>query len=179
MSETYCPAPWVHIALHSAARDYRPCCAWLDNTPGPSDTISDPMHSNFMEKLRSDMLDGKKIYNCTRCYDNESTTGNSYRTFLKGLYGEPRSVNLRYLEMDFGNLCNLKCRMCSSIHSSKWISDESSMGRRACNLARRQFKDINLDLDNLDCLKLTGGEPSLEQDQIREMLYHIKNLKGP
>ena len=136
------------------------------------------MNSEPMQQLRNRMLAGEHIPNCGKCYFNEKAQGISMRSGMIEKYGRPTAPILRYLEMNFGNLCNLKCRMCSSGGSSKWIIDDPKFGRTPYNLLRRSFSDIHLDFTTLETIKLIGGEPSLEQDSIKEMLDHIERSRG-
>ena len=39
----------------------------------------------------------------------------------------------KYLDLKFGTLCNLKCRTCGSINSSKWQTDEKKLYGRILN----------------------------------------------
>jgi hypothetical protein len=79
---------------------------------------------------------------------------------------------LEFLEMAFGNYCNLACRTCGSNLSHSWIEDEKELTRLNIvpeslgNMERvnveREWQDD--DLKDLRHLKITGGEPMLHPD---------------
>jgi pyruvate-formate lyase-activating enzyme len=82
------------------------------------------------------MLEGKGLKACAECYHLEKTMGESYRTYqnarwraalggrFDALIEESRRAEMAvaerpvYYQLMPGNLCNLKCRMCSPTFSS-------------------------------------------------------------
>jgi len=68
--------------------------------------------------------------------------------------------------------------MCWSGDSTKWMADDAALGRTVMPAVRRGLSDIQLDLSNLDRLKFKGGEPSLEQDAIMDILRHVDSVRG-
>jgi Radical SAM superfamily/4Fe-4S single cluster domain len=174
----YCAAPFRHLALQCSNSAYRPCCAWITtgNEPIP-DHHPDPLNHPWMETLRQRMLADEYNPGCIMCYQNEESKGWSMRTDFNQI-GRVNDVKLTYLEMNFGNLCNLKCRMCGSWGSSRWIADEIKLGQHPHPMVRRTLDNIHIDFAKLDKIKLIGGEPSLEQDAIRQLLGDIRRKRG-
>ena len=109
-------------------------------------------NSKHMREIRHGMIEGKQVTECTECWKQESHGGVSRRmaenamvdrTNLKSRLlkllnlsdplGKIRADALRNdffvhsspvdLELEVGNVCNLKCRMCSPAYSSKIESD--------------------------------------------------------
>ena len=115
---------------------------------------------------------------CEVCRNNEQHGGTSDRIWYDSLYGRVSNVRLSYLEFNLGNLCNFKCRMCWSGDSTKWIADDKALNRTVMPAVRRGLADISLDLSNLDRIKFKGGEPSLEQDAMIDILKHIDAVRG-
>lgn len=136
------------------------------------------MRHPWMEDLRQHMLSGKPHVGCNQCYDYEAAQGHSMRLQFNGEKGRLTEPRMTYLELNFGNLCNLKCRMCNSFSSSRWIADDPALNRDQSKLVSRKASDMGLDYGSLDMLKIIGGEPSLEQDGIREVLGGIRDSKG-
>ena len=179
MTDRYCAAPFRHIALNQTTDRYRPCCMWNYEHVSPvmvSD--SEPMDHPWMQQLRDHMLTGLPHQGCGKCYDSEASRGDSLRLRFNQTYGRVSDADLRDFEFNFGNLCNLKCRMCGSWGSSRWIADEIKLGWQPAPLVRRTLDDMHVDFAKLDQIKLIGGEPSLEQPAILEVLSRIKLARG-
>jgi sulfatase maturation enzyme AslB (radical SAM superfamily) len=68
--------------------------------------------------------------------------------------------------------------MCYSGSSSKWIADEIALGKTPYALNRHSVSDLTVDLTFVDRIYFKGGEPSLEQDTIIDILQHIELQKG-
>ena len=47
---------------------------------------------------------------------------------------DTEKVPLEYLDLRLGNLCNLKCRICSPSESSLWIDDFAELQRQQNNV---------------------------------------------
>src|ERR1700756_3790022 len=98
-----------------------------------------------MRGIRRDMVDGKRVAGCAECYQEEKGGGFSMRmranaNWESGWLNEEHATiaSLKILavandyrmpvlpadiEVDTGNLCNLKCRMCSDSVSSRIAKD--------------------------------------------------------
>jgi len=131
-----------------------------------------------MESLREHMLSGEQHPGCIKCYQNEAASGWSMRKDFNRIHGRLVDHDLTYLEINFGNLCNLKCRMCGSWGSSRWIADEIKLGWTPSPLVRRTLDDIHVDFAQLTRIKFIGGEVSLEQDSMREIFLRILRARN-
>ena len=131
-----------------------------------------------MQNIRTDMLLNKRLDGCRECHLREESGVRSLRTAFNLDYGHTVEPELRYIEFNLGNLCNLKCRMCGSWSSSKWAADEIALGLVPGDLVRPQISLVLPYVDTIDKIRFIGGEPSLEQDAIVELLTHIRHAKG-
>jgi hypothetical protein len=175
IDKNFCAAAFVHVCVDADPVDkFKPCCVWDPihdhSAMGRSD---DPFNSEFMQQIRQDMLAGKQIPGCKKCHDREAANTTSPRLRYNQEFGYMTEPKLLSLEFNLGNLCNMKCRMCSSISSSRWIQDDTS--KKNPGLVRRRAADLKFDYLDIVDLKLIGGEPTLEQDQIRVILGDISN----
>jgi sulfatase maturation enzyme AslB (radical SAM superfamily) len=167
MSEFYCPLLWCSAAI-SPNSEVKPCCHY--DSPRellPSITTEDFEtvfeHSDFFQALR----DSKDIpQGCKRCIESHPPGGGPRdRSILE--YGEPKTPQLRYLELAFDNVCNSKCRICFSSRSTAWIPDERKLLRpdKPGHLTHTRYTSKNLpsaqSLKELTKLKIIGGEPFL------------------
>lgn len=179
MKDHYCAAPFRHLALIATIDRYRPCCMWNHEIVSPiAVSEPNPMNHEWMQQLRQHMLSGEPHAGCSKCYDSETSREWSLRLGFNETYGRATEGELRDIEVNLGNLCNLKCRMCGSWGSSKWIADEIKMGKTPRPAVRRTVDDIKIDFGKLEKIKFLGGEPSLEQDAILEILQRIAAARG-
>jgi MoaA/NifB/PqqE/SkfB family radical SAM enzyme len=147
----FCVHPWIHLRLQ-ADGEGRVCCRYLDSISKDGAPLSLRTHSfdeiwnaDAMRGIRRDMIDGRPVAACAECYDEDArgvismrvrdntSWGNGWLNdehltidALKALaarseYRMPAMpVNI---EIDTGNLCNLKCRMCHDGVSSRIATD--------------------------------------------------------
>jgi organic radical activating enzyme len=162
-------------------------------------SIDKAFNSEEYKKLRSDMLNGVENNICKVCYNMENRDSESYRqkannTYQKeyGLTVEDLVVDIKedgYLKPNFikldirpSNICNFKCRTCSSEYSTRWIEEE-----REYNLSNgREFdesmyktieKSYGISDDSIINLKeiyIAGGE-SLYMTEMYKFLEGIKD----
>ena len=128
MSKHYCAYPWEHIYVHTSGHQ-RLCCMSEENITKDDgyhqfkmsqDLILDSWNSNYMKNIRLKMIAGEYISPCKKCYLAESQGLQSMRAKEKKDYyisntNSDGSVNHSppFLELHFGNTCNLHCKMCS------------------------------------------------------------------
>ena len=176
--DVYCAAPFRHVNF-TPGRGIQPCCEWTSHKGfNITSTDADPINHPHMVQLRNDMLTNTANPGCEVCRHNEQYSGTSDRIWYNQMFGRVTDAKLGYLEFNLGNLCNFKCRMCWSGDSSKWIADDRALGRPVMPAVRRGLSDIKLDLSSLDRLKFKGGEPSLEQDAIIDILQSVESVRG-
>jgi MoaA/NifB/PqqE/SkfB family radical SAM enzyme len=101
-------------------------------------TIEEVWNSSYMKDVRCTMMKGEMPASCQKCYREEATGINSKRQWetaewaSRVNYEEIVSrtaedgtlpVHVPYFDLRLGNLCQLKCVMCSPHDSSAWIKD--------------------------------------------------------
>lgn len=136
--------------------EYRPCCAY-PKTTGFSVNNTNPndfLQSEFMEKIRKEMETGWHEH-CKNCKTVEETGAISVRKSFN-VWCKENSGTLEYLDISLNNQCNLTCRMCSEISSSKWSKILGLSNPEKISLST--IIDA-LNLDNLRHVKYVGGEP--------------------
>lgn len=92
------------------------------------DSLEEAFQSPFLQDLRRSMLADERHPSCATCWNQEDAGIVSKRqadNFLlrhwveKVLAGEPPAGPID-LSLNLGTLCNLKCRICGSVSSSRW-----------------------------------------------------------
>jgi MoaA/NifB/PqqE/SkfB family radical SAM enzyme len=101
-------------------------------------SIEEVWNSEHMKTTRLQMLDNQIPTSCTKCFEEESKGIVSKRQWESVVWKERLNVdsivaetandgslpvNIPYFDLRLGNLCQLKCIMCSPHDSSAWIKD--------------------------------------------------------
>ena len=101
-------------------------------------TLAEVWNSNYMKTIRLQMLDNKIPTSCTKCFKEESSGITSKRQWETVVWKERLDldsivantqldgtlpVEIPYFDLRLGNLCQLKCIMCSPHDSSSWIKE--------------------------------------------------------
>jgi len=147
----FCPIPWNFSAIRSNG-DFRVCCHANQsvgqgilvkengaNFNAATDSFESTRNAPRLKDMRKKMLDGLWPSECIRCKNEEESGLRSRRDYEKDLWfidheyaalntsfdGEIKTKDfpLHYLDLRFGNKCNLKCRMCGPQDSSSWYQD--------------------------------------------------------
>ena len=169
-----------------------------------TDDLGAARNSELMKDVRSSILKGEWHPTCNRCQSEESAGIRSRRIYENELWhkttDETQSLinterdgtidtskfPVAYMDVRFGNLCNLKCRSCGPTDSSKWYGDyyklwgkqfsESSQtmvlsennGRMsvspnpyAWHESEKFWFQLEQNMDGIGKLYLVGGEPLL------------------
>ena len=169
------------------------CCVAEDPTKkehGQHMTITKNKLSNlwndpYMQDIRQRMLNGKMVKDCGQCYRKERRGEYSFRQRVnEGMQIKDPQILVKdlpyYLDIRFGNLCNLKCRMCTGIYSKKFgeelesIADQDEEFKTLASSSAKGYTfdwyenanfwdDLKNYLPYVKQLYLTGGEPTLVQ----------------
>jgi hypothetical protein len=151
-SKTFCPLPWIHLATRPNG-DVRVCCTANASGAGIIDvkdaglvkdmnlkthTVAEVWNSDFMRNVRLQMLDNKIPNSCTKCFQEEEKGITSKRNWETMVWQDRLDinsivaqtspdgslpVNIPYFDLRLGNMCQLKCIMCSPHDSSSWIKE--------------------------------------------------------
>jgi len=107
-----------------------PCCSYSEDTKYLSNIHhSEFFHSKWMDDLRAAMWEDTVPDGCKSCIAGEEASGFSnrdysiYRANQMG-FDYTQGHKLLGQELNISNLCNLRCRMCDSSRSSKWIAED-------------------------------------------------------
>ena len=221
MSKTFCNLPWTQLYI-STSGNHRICCMNPDNITKDDeyhhfnmirDPITSSWNSEYMKDMRLKLINGEKHKNCQRCYLQEELGHISMRdtkdieTLIKntnadGSYDTPPT----HLELHFGNLCNLACKMCSQNYSTtigkelikmgeqdpdflKWVKKESGTVNNwtgQLDMVYDWFKHKKIKNEvfehvskNITSLNVIGGEPTVIKEffELLDYCYGRHTLK--
>jgi len=203
MSKVFCNKPFDHNYIHTNGK-MRLCCTTIQDIPTDNNynlfdaskhTIDEYWNSNRMKEIRRKMIAGEKIRDCERCYRQEEMGVESLRStvgmeqYIKETASDGTYSNrATSMQMQMGNICNLKCKMCSQMYSHMhgletleigrqdpdwlhWVKEQGANVNNWTNeLGVKQewyknketklkiFKHIS---ENIKHLNVIGGEPTL------------------
>jgi len=201
-SESFCMLPWIHLHAWPDGRAY-PCC--LANASHPvgnfkEKSMRDIWNDIDMREMRINMLADKTCRQCSHCYEQESAGFASMRNNSNKNFGQHidlidqtlpdgtlPDMRLHYWDVRFSNICNLKCRSCGSIFSSRWYDDDVKLWgkplRPRVQFAGRHEEDVWEQMQEhipyLDQIYFAGGEPLImeEHNRILNLLIETGNTK--
>lgn len=208
LPNTICMLPWISIET-SPIGTARPCCLAREEITDDNgikydlnrDNLETIYHSNYMKNLRQQFRAGEKPKTCKLCWDEEAAGRTSKRINsqlrLKELYAQVDWSNddpdqLWFLDLKLGNICNLKCRICGSWSSSKWVDEELKylqphedkkahiayqwlkQGAWPQNPDTNFWENLKKLLPNIRYLEFTGGEPFLIQEHFDLLKFAVE-----
>jgi MoaA/NifB/PqqE/SkfB family radical SAM enzyme len=200
-SKYFCVQPFVHACVWTDGRAL-PCC--INQSYVLGDTKTTPIteiYSNDNEKLvslRKEMLNGPDLpESCSRCSIPENNyADNSYRYYSNKHYGhliDNMQINddgtivdpkISTWDVRFSNLCNLKCRTCDSINSSKIAEEERKYIGKSIQVLKEAFDDTDeffkffeSNIDSIEEIYFCGGESLLLEDHYKMLDILVANEK--
>lgn len=160
----FCVLPWVHFHAWPDSK-VMPCCVADSNMPVSSikkdETIIQMMNSEDYKKLRLAMMNDEPVEACKRCYDLElmgTWTMRQSHNKRKGLEyvdliskntnddGSLSDFKMKYMDIRFSNICNMKCRSCGPGCSSQWAQE--FMDERGPEVYEQYFKTTKIVVNN-------------------------------
>ena len=95
------------------------------------------------------------------------------------------SDQLWFIDLKLGNICNLKCRSCGSIFSSRWYDDDVRLWgkplRPRVQFAGRHEEDVweqmQEHIPHLERIYFAGGEPLIMEEHYQILDLLIIKLK--
>lgn len=189
-SKTFCILPWIHMYVN-ADGSVLPCCIaehhqHMGNVQ--QNKIVEIWNDDAYKTMRKKMLAGEQCSQCTACYKTEEEGGWSFRQSITKQFAEYAhyadktnadgsldEMNLHYFDVRWSNICNFKCRSCSSTYSSSWAKEDGKddvfifAGGKNNDDLYEQFKPH---LQNMKEVYFAGGEPLL-MDKHYEILEHL------
>ena len=189
-SKVFCMLPWLHLNV-TPLGDVYPCCssAYTDPLENVKNTpISEIFNCNEMKTLRLKMLTGEQSSRCDYCYVHEKTSPWSFRHWANENFGKyfddlvPTTqidgtvthFKMKYFDVRFSNICNMKCRTCGSEFSSQWAKEMQEHDAEhipqnfrifaKADPTNRLLQDCFAQIDNIDIAYFAGGEPLITDE---------------
>lgn len=176
MTDRSCVLPWIGKCVWNGGH-VTPCCRY--NNPHDHSKLNNKntMSGYSWKSLQREMVYGASPEGCMKCQVEDAAGVPSMRREFNAIYEDVDTSVIdtrmppRYLELSFGNLCNLACRMCDTRDSTRWSGVarhlKSEFGFPMMDQHpewRLDIDSIDVDLSHVDRLKFMGGEPMLHPD---------------
>ena len=131
--KNFCVLPFVNLEARTDGT-VSPCCIMQDDSGSQLSegaTLSEVWKSKWLEDYRQAFLNGKKPEACFNCW-NEEEAGIESKRLRENVYyrwmfdfKNPKATKTPIsLDLKLGNVCNSKCRICTSFASSQWAKEE-------------------------------------------------------
>jgi len=198
-NSTFCVAPFIAAEI-TIDGTLQPCCVYKVDDQMRKRPNEFPLHNfrNFknwraevLSPLKNDLLSGVKHDRCNVCWERESIGTNhgslrlgynrQYADYIAREFDPNKLDDVRYLSVQFGNYCNLKCIQCNSMYSSSHETEEKQHKEKFADLGLLTLRDSERKwyqtpefeqmrpelINNLDRIQLYGGEPLITPQAIK------------
>ena len=146
---------------------FRLCCATMDNVEDSNgnrlhinnNSLENTWNSDQIKDIRLKMINGESVSSCSKCVEQESRGYKSMRESQDmeknfALTKQDGSVDVMptTMELHFGNLCNLKCKMCGQQYSNQIGKELIEIGKSDNDFLNWVYKEsgnVNIWTNNL------------------------------
>jgi radical SAM protein with 4Fe4S-binding SPASM domain len=209
-----CALAWTHLHITTTGK-VAPCGQYANSDESKfelkniiDNSLEDCINSPGMKYIRSSMLKNTPNELCSLCEYKMHQNITSTKDRFNEIYLEQTkeaisktnpdgSINIQdfkpvFLDVRFGNLCNLRCRMCSWEASSAWFSELMKIPK--LDVEQLDLLDITVDTSKFvnngayekikhllvysEKIYFAGGEPLLMEDHYRILTHLIETDKA-
>jgi hypothetical protein len=162
-----------------------------DNWSSTTKTIQEVFNNPWAEKLRNNLRKGIRDPNCTKCWREEDAGRASMRVRDNNHWKNESLEGLARIELNLGNLCNIKCKTCGPRVSSSWLSEgywQSQSVKTFKEYAENHkiysqsfdddspfWPDLEANLGTFRDMKFYGGEPFMSKKMWRVLKLAVDN----
>ena len=204
--DTFCIMPWRGLTVDNYGQ-LRACCSFDTTTVTQSFQHQSTMDNykfwkiKMLEPMRQQMLNGERPRGCHKCFEVEdaNTDSMSDRQIMNAAFDINQDFSqfdtsvtdqIQFLFISYGNICNLRCNMCSPSSSSAWNTEAKQHTLELLNF-RKPIDNIHFKwvesteleemipnlLQHLRAVTLLGGEPLFSPDGLRFLEQLPGNLE--
>lgn len=193
MPKSYCAKLWNHQYVHMSG-SIRYCCATMDNIKDSNgnrlhinnDSLEKAWNSDQIKDARLRMIKGKPVSACVKCVEQEQRGYQSMRETqdmeknfaLTNVDGSVKSFPAS-MELHFGNLCNLKCKMCGQQYSNQIGKELLEIGESDVDFlkwVRKESGNVNIWTNNLSVEYRWFQNKKIKAKLFDYISKHIKEL---
>jgi MoaA/NifB/PqqE/SkfB family radical SAM enzyme len=199
--DNFCMAPWTH-AMHDTHYVRRLCCISAEPPEylrSSYISLEEFKNSDYVKDIRKQMMAGIMPRDCEWCDINAGKQGHvdlykdTFNRWLGTYYNEALSktdkdghttMDTKNFDYRFGDICNFKCRHCSSRSSSQIKHEEQqydivpAWGNQSIPFDTNSADDLLLnellsaaDKGDIQLIQWIGGEPLFSEHHWKAMNY--------
>jgi sulfatase maturation enzyme AslB (radical SAM superfamily) len=88
--------------------------------------------------------------------------------------------SIKWVALHASNVCNLACRGCYSLLSTKWRKDEEQLGINPYPLQNAKLHEFGFNFDDIDFVTMYGGEPFYmkQNNELTNTIESDPNIKN-
>jgi len=197
--KNFCLYPFAAFSLDNQGKQ-RICCnndGWNEvqknkNFSDPKFDVLDNFNNSFHRKVRKFMIEDKRHPSCKKCWEIEDQGKISWRQWFNESFnsmtdeeywiskcdtnGVIKDTEFLYLDITFGNRCNLKCVMCNGYNSTLFLKEQletNQIGMKEYDRLikldwfedHRQFEKLYQYISKVQRIHIVGGEPLIIEHQ--------------
>jgi len=184
----FCYYPFFQVLISADGR-YMPCSHHVSyithkgkEIAAPQYSLEDAWNSDYMKTLRQNFHNNIKSEGCSQCW-KEQAIGLKPMRYDSYSYKIPDSqvenpVSPMRVELNSSNVCNLRCRICWSHASTRWIPEAKELyGQEAeayFNMTPENQAIVRRWVPHFTQIGFFGGEPLLSEENIELMRYCVQ-----
>lgn len=181
--KNFCVLPFVNLEARTDGT-IAPCCIMQDDAGvnlAHGGTLKEVWEGEWLDNYRQAFLNGEKPEACNNCWFEEESGIQSKRQreniwyrFMFDFEDPKATEQPASLDLKLGNICNSKCRICTSFASSQWAKEEIAIDpkKKEQILAFNRngmwpknnehfWEELDTMLSGIVKLEFFGGEPLL------------------
>jgi uncharacterized Fe-S cluster-containing radical SAM superfamily protein len=197
--KNFCLYPFTAFSIDNAGKQ-RICCnndAWnrvMLHKPfaDPSFNLHESFNNSLHKEVRKYMIEDQRHPSCGKCWEIEDEGQVSWRQWFNDSFknahhedywiskcspdGTINDIELTYLDITFGNKCNLKCVMCSGFNSTLFLKEQletkeitptyyKALAKLDWFEDNSQFEKLYKHVDKVERIHIVGGEPLIIEHQ--------------
>jgi pyruvate-formate lyase-activating enzyme len=178
MTTWYCVAPFRQVYIDNTG--VSACC----RLPKTQTTLTEWSSNSELHALQQQFLSGQQPTQCQSCVEDENAFGESLRTQNNRDYDNKIYVDtaINFVDYRASNICNFKCRSCFPTFShgiahevvrTPALQKFYAIGKNKIeSVDTENFKWVIENLDQIDRLMFTGGEPTV-MPEVKLMLEEV------
>ena len=178
----FCPLPFGHAVI-STSGNFGICC---NHYPPGDQMVNINQHSydvwsnsSYLKEVQDNFVQGLRHPGCNSCWEKENSGSQSQRQQLLNEYKilkVTETTPTEYpvnIEIQLGNLCNLKCLMCDETASSAILQENQQLNinlstQKDYHWSDQAFKNLNLLLSTKPkIINIRGGEPFYNKNLLK------------
>lgn len=136
MKNTYCILAEQGLHLHNSGRcnSCSDSLHWWSDKNIPMDltthSLEEIWNSDSRQQFLNDLRNGVEHANCEKCWQKERIGIESKRQISNRIFSNNNKLTPQFIDLKWGNVCNLKCRHCNPWTSSKWLKEWYAVERK-------------------------------------------------